>query len=182
VSIGRHHSARAISNTWLTPPSILSKLGPFDLDPCAAPLPRPWPTAARHIALPEDGLAATWEGRVWMNPPYSGEVDRWMRKLAGHGHGTALTFARTETSWFWESVWQKADAVLFIAGRLHFCRPSGHVARANAGAPSVLAAYGTEDADTLAASGIPGAFMRGWRLTVDLPPAQPVLDIFSEAS
>ena len=91
--------------------------------------------------------------------------------MAAHGHGTALTFARTETSWFWESVWQKADAVLFLAGRLHFCLPTGRTARMNAGAPSVLAAYSQQDADALAASGIPEArFMRDWNLTVDLPP------------
>jgi hypothetical protein len=47
-SMGSHQSASAITTTWLTPPSILAALGPFDLDPCAAPEPRPWPTAAVH--------------------------------------------------------------------------------------------------------------------------------------
>ena len=28
-------------NEWLTPPHILRRLGPFDLDPCA-PINRPW--------------------------------------------------------------------------------------------------------------------------------------------
>jgi len=50
------------NETWLTPPAILHALGDFDLDPCAAPSPRPWPTAARHIELPEDGLTANWGG------------------------------------------------------------------------------------------------------------------------
>lgn len=172
MSIGGHHSSRAISDTWLTPPSILGKLGQFDLDPCAAPEPRPWPTAARHVTLPADGLASVWEGRVWLNPPYSGDVGRWMRRLAMHGHGTALVFARTETSWFWESVWQKADAVLFIAGRLHFFRPTGRIGRENAGAPSVLVAYGAGDADVLAASGIAGAFMQGWDVPTETGPLQ----------
>ena len=66
------YAARPVaeSHVWLTPPAIIEPLGPFDLDPCAAPSPRPWPTAARHIELPEDGLTAEWHGRVWCNPPF----------------------------------------------------------------------------------------------------------------
>ncbi|XAO35547.1 DNA methyltransferase [Gordonia phage Morgana] len=145
MTMGSHQSAHMDSDTWLTPPHILAPLGAFDLDPCAAPEPRPWVTAARHIALPEDGLAADWEGRVWLNPPYSREAVKWLRRLADHGTGTALVFARTETSWFVETVWQRASAVLFLHGRIHFHRADGTRAAANAGAPSCLVAYGPTD-------------------------------------
>jgi hypothetical protein len=57
------HNAQTV--IWLTPKFILDALGPFDLDPCAAPSPRPWPTALNHIELPEDGLKASWSGLVW---------------------------------------------------------------------------------------------------------------------
>jgi hypothetical protein len=83
---------------WLTPPSILQFLGRFDLDPCAAPSPRPWPTATQHIELPEDGLSLPWAGRVWLNPPYDETLDKWMERMAAHKSGIALTFARTETT------------------------------------------------------------------------------------
>ena len=149
-----------ISDTWLTPPEILDALGPFDLDPCAAPEPRPWPTAARHICLPDDGLAAPWSGRVWLNPPYSREAFAWLRRMAAHGHGTTLTFARTETGWFVETIWQAATAVLFLHGRLYFHRADGIRAAANAGAPSVLAAYGEQDAKRLKDSGLPGTYVQ----------------------
>jgi DNA N-6-adenine-methyltransferase Dam len=161
--ISGHHSAQMNSDQWLTPPEIIAALGPFDLDPCAAPEPRPWPTAARHVALPENGLAIPWHGRVWLNPPYSREVGRWLGRLAAHGCGTALVFARTETSWFVDSVWYHADAALFLHGRVHFYRPSGRRARANSGGPSVLVAYGAYDAQRLAACGVPGTFIRGWQ-------------------
>ncbi len=63
AGIGSHTSPnQGATNTWLTPPHILQALGPFDLDPCAAPSPRPWPTAKYHIELPEDGLSASWYG------------------------------------------------------------------------------------------------------------------------
>lgn len=159
-TMGSHQSSSMISDVWLTPPEIIQALGPFDLDPCAAPDPRPWETASHHIALPEDGLAAEWSGRVWLNPPYSSEAVKWLRKMAGHDCGTALIFARTETSWFGETVWRAASAVLFLEGRLYFHRPDGTRAAANAGAPSCLVAYGHRDARILAMSGLKGAFVR----------------------
>ena len=156
-AMGSHQSTRAMSTTWLTPLEIITDLGPFDLDPCGF---TGWPTAERLIVLPHDGLTADWGGRVWLNPPYGREIWAWVSKLAEHGHGTALMFARTETAGFVEQVWGKATALLFLYGRLHFYRPDGSRALANAGAPSVLVAYGPEDAARLASSGLPGKFIR----------------------
>lgn len=160
AAIGSHHSPRAQSTVWLTPPGVLAALGEFDLDPCAVSVEhRPWPTAAAHIAPPDDGLAAPWSGRVWCNPPYDA-VDDWLARLADHGTGTALVFARTETAWFVDTVWARAAAVLFLHGRLHFYRPDGSRAPGNAGGPSCLVAYGAEDAGLLARSGLTGTFVR----------------------
>lgn len=158
-SMGSHQSARADTTTWLTPPHVIEALGKFDVDPCAAPSPRPWPTATRHIELPEDGLEATWEGRVWLNPPYSFAAWKWLSKLAEHGRGTALIFARTETAGFVEQVWGKATGVLFLHGRLYFHKADGTRAGANSGAPSCLVAYGQDDADRLMTCGLPGTYV-----------------------
>lgn len=158
-SIGKHHSARAGTEQWLTPPALIERLGPFDLDPCSL-LPRPWPTARAHYYHPIDGLAAPWRGRVWLNPPYSSQIiGRWLQRLADHGVGTALIFARTETQPFFRQVWERATALLFLEGRLHFHYPDGSRARANGGAPSVLCAYGRLDADRLAGSELCGQFV-----------------------
>ena len=158
-AMGSHQSARAKTTTWLTPPHIVEALGPFDMDPCAAPSPRPWPTAARHVELPEDGLAAEWQGHVWLNPPYSFEAWRWLDKLAAHGDGIALIFARTETAGFVDQVWARADAVLFLHGRLHFHHADGSRAAANSGAPSVLVAYGDWAVRQLAETALAGTFV-----------------------
>ena len=128
--IGSHTKPnRGEYDVWLTPKGILWALGHFDLDPCAAPEPRPWPTADRHIVVTEDGLIQPWEGRVWLNPPYGDDVALWMEKMAQHGIGIALTFARTETEWWKLYVWPKATALLFIYGRLNFCYPDGSVSQ-----------------------------------------------------
>lgn len=157
--LGGHHSARAKTTTWLTPPHIIEALGgpdSFDLDPCAHP---GWPTAKRGICLPDDGLAAQWEGRVFLNPPYGRETFDWLDRLADHDRGTALVFARTETSGFFRSVWPRASALLFLEGRLHFHRPDGARAVETSGAPSVLVAYGLSDATILEGCGLSGAFV-----------------------
>jgi hypothetical protein len=157
LGIGGHHSARSRTDTWLTPPELIQALGPFDLDPCAAPLPRPWPTALTHYTWPlQDGLTLPFFGRVWMNPPYGRALGAWLGRLAEHGTGTALVFARTETDAFFRYVWERADAVMFLRGRLSFHYPDGRRAR-NGGAPSLLIAHGPEDVERLLASGLDGA-------------------------
>lgn len=157
MSMGGHHSAAALKDEWLTPPEILQELGPFDLDPCA-PIKRPWPMAAEHYTIEDNGLAQPWHGRVWCNPPYGLEAARWLDRLARHGNGIALIFARTETRMFFDHVWRRADAVLFIEGRLHFHHVDGRRAAANSGAPSCLIAYGEENALRLVDCGL-GAFI-----------------------
>ena len=157
--MGTHQSASMLSDEWLTPPEVLAALGPFDLDPCACSIPRPWPTAARHYTREDNGLTKPWAGRVFCNPPYGGPsvVGPWMRRMADHATGVALIFARTETELFHETVWQRASGVLFLKGRLFFHRPDGGRAAANAGAPSCLVAYGASDAERLRTCGLAGA-------------------------
>lgn len=153
--IGSHHSAKMLKDEWLTPPHILKPLGEFDLDPCS-PINRPWCTAKNHLTVSENGLKQAWFGRVWCNPPYGLEAATWLNKLSDHGDGIALIFARTETKMFFDQVWNKADAILFLQGRLYFHHVTGIVAKSNAGAPSVLIAYGRKNVECLKSCGIPG--------------------------
>jgi hypothetical protein len=148
TGMGGHQSARMMKDEWLTPPNIIKALGEFDLDPCS-PISRPWGTAKNHYTILDDGLSKEWFGRVWLNPPYGREASDWLNKLSIHGNGVALIFARTETEMFFEHVWNKADALLFFKGRLYFHHVNGERASANAGAPSVLIAYGTENVKSL---------------------------------
>jgi len=163
TGMGGHQSAAMKKDEWLTPPEIIGALGGFDLDPCA-PVVRPWATAREHYTIEDDGLGQEWSGRVWLNPPYGKHTGVWLSKLAVHGDGIALIFARTETKMFREHVWGKADAVLFLIGRLFFCHVTGQQAKHNAGAPSCLVAYGGRNVDALATSGVPGVLVREWAL------------------
>ena len=142
---------------WLTPPSILERLGSFDLDPCS-PIARPWSTAAKHFTVEDDGLLQLWSGRVWLNPPYGKQTWKWLNKLALHGDGITLIFARTETEGFSRFVWGSASAVLFLKGRVKFFHVDGSEGRV-APAPSVLVAYGSDNSAALKNSGIAGKFI-----------------------
>ncbi|OXS28348.1 MAG: hypothetical protein BCS36_01210 [Desulfovibrio sp. MES5] len=135
---------KANNDEWLTPPEIIHALGPFHLDPCA-PRFRPWDTACEHYTASGDGgLNAPWVGRVWLNPPYGKETFKWLARLAEHGKGIALIFARTETIGFHSTIWEKADAVFFFKGRLRFHYVTGEQGGA-ANAPSCLVSYSKED-------------------------------------
>lgn len=147
----------ATTHDWLTPPEIIGALGPFDVDPCASQH-QPWRTAITQYTIIDDGLAREWIGRVWCNPPYGPHAEKFLKRCAEHGNGVALIFARTETRAFQEWCWRRADAMLFMAGRIKFRLPGGGVA-GPAGAPSVLVAYGQRNVDALKASRIAGYFV-----------------------
>jgi hypothetical protein len=125
------------SQEWYTPKYILDALGTFDLDPCA-PVARPFDTAEKHYTNEDDGLRHLWAGRVWLNPPYD-EIEIWMRCMARHGDGIALTFTRIGTHWFDSIVMPHTTGLLFLTGNLEFLSPGG--IQGTAPTPSVLIAY-----------------------------------------
>ncbi len=152
---GHQRPSEGATDDWITPQYILDALGKFDLDPCAS-FSQPWSTA--EIMWTENGLDRSWFDRVWMNPPYGPRTYKWLKKLGDHGNGIALIFARTETKGFFTQVWCAASALLFLRGRLTFFRPDG--SKGNSGAPSVLVAYGAENANCLEHCSLSGAFVK----------------------
>lgn len=142
---------------WLTPPNLVLKLGEFDLDPCS-PIDTPFLHAKNNFTIIDDGLSKDWFGRVYLNPPYGRGMELWLEKLKFHGNGIALIFARTETKCFFEHIWNNADAILFVKGRIRFYHISG-IQAGTPGAPSVFIAYGKENALALKNSGIEGRYL-----------------------
>jgi hypothetical protein len=104
----------------------------------------------------EDGFVSQWSGRVWLNPPYGKETSRWLEKLADHGNGVALIFARMDTQWA-QNMLRKADAVNFLKGRIAFIRVSGKKAT-NAGMGSMLLAFGQNNVEPI--SRLPGVVFK----------------------
>jgi len=144
-----HQSPLGKSDVWLTPPEILSALGEFDTDPCAAGEPFPTNIGKAHNYT-EGGLEKPWIGRVWCNPPFNRyERPKWMQKMARHGDGIMLIPAATETRAFYQTVWSRADAVCFVKGRPYFLTECGQRATANCGCAIALVAFGFNNTSSL---------------------------------
>lgn len=112
------------SDEWATPWNIVEALGKFDLDPCATAKSA---KALRYYSKEQDGLKQPWSGRVWCNPPYSQPaLYQFCEKLAEHGNGILLIFARTGNKVWQEIVFPKADAVLFLRKRIQFVDNQGN--------------------------------------------------------
>lgn len=112
------------SDEWYTPPYVFDALGAkFDLDVAHPIIPTAVP-AERVIT--EGSLQKEWSGFVWMNPPFGKRMGLvpWLDRFFKHGNGIALTPDRTSAPW-WQDAARKADAVLFVDGKIKFIKPDG---------------------------------------------------------
>jgi phage N-6-adenine-methyltransferase len=115
------HFSSATDN-WATPQAFFDKLNAefnFDLDVCADDVNA---KCGRFFTKEQDGLAQTWEGVVWMNPPYGKEIGKWMSKAVESWKEGAtvvcLVPSRTDTAWWHDYATQ--GEIRFIRGRLKF--------------------------------------------------------------
>lgn len=150
MAIGEHEKPnKGKTDIWYTPKWITDSLGDFDLDPCTN-YSAPYYHAKTNYFydLGECGITKSWDKNenVFMNPPYS-KNEEFCKKLSEHGKGIALVYTRTETQWF-KYLWM-ADSFFFFEGRLYFYDEKGNRSKGNAGAPSVLCAFGKENTERL---------------------------------
>ena len=93
-----------------TPPEIFEALNvTFDVDVCAPTGGLPWIPARRSIDISEDGLKTEWEGRVWLNPPYSNPtpwVDKWLENKNG-----IMIAPYSKSHWFMK-LWNSEAVIL----------------------------------------------------------------------
>lgn len=142
-----HETSIGATVEWYTPPAIVDALGfsktgrRFSMDVCSPGAEKTHVPADKHLTIVEDGLTTPWHGTVWMNPPYGKELPTWMGKLAAHGDGIALVFARPDTKWF-QAALEKATVVCFIAGRIKFIDGRTGQVAGSPGAGSALFAFG----------------------------------------
>lgn len=129
------------SDLWDTPAHVFTKYGKphnLNLDVCAT---SDHTMCARFFSPCENGLTQEWNGRVWMNPPFS-NVKAWVAKAYRSRNVCeciiCLLPARTDTVWFHSFVYRKAS-LQFIKGRISFTHFSGTSGRASFA--SMIASY-----------------------------------------
>lgn len=147
------------TDEWYTPKEIIDALGEFDLDPCA-PMRPLWRTARVMYNKEQDGLKQKWEGRVWLNPPYSRPtIEHFITRMVEHNNGIALLFNRLDNKMFQDVVFPKAKGILFMKGRIKSHREDGTIGE-SPGCGSILVAFGEENAETLRSSNIEGRYIQ----------------------
>jgi site-specific DNA-methyltransferase (adenine-specific) len=113
------------SEEWPTPQYFFDDLNDefnFTLDPCATSRNA---KCKRYFTSRDDGLVRDWgRHRVFCNPPYGKTMRAWARKCYEASRAGALVVlfahARTDTRWFHDWVYGKADQLRFVRGRLRF--------------------------------------------------------------
>ena len=144
-----HETTAPTPVEWYTPPWVFEGLGlTFDIDPAAPQGGLPWIPAKQFFCQADDGLTQPWIGRIWCNPPYGKHTKDWMRRMAEHANGVALVFARTDCQWYHDHV-AKADALLYLKGRIRFVDAAADPGKSSPGAGSLLAAWGSESVEAL---------------------------------
>jgi len=118
-------------NEWYTPPEIIASarcvMGSIDLDPASSDLANDFVEAEEYITEEEDGLEVSWEGNVWLNPPYAQPlISHFIDKLVDSEikQACVLTNNGTDTKWG-QVLINHASAVCFIAGRIKFIDKQG---------------------------------------------------------
>ena len=119
---------------WYTPPEFIEMarmvLGEIDLDPASNALAQTWIKAGRHFTVEDDGLAQAWEGKVWCNPPYGRQVNKWLEKAiasyeSGDVEAAILLLNRTGAAWY-RQLKKKVNAVCEVDTRIAFLDANGH--------------------------------------------------------
>ena len=129
------------SDDYLTPRWVFDTLDlTFDLD-VAAP---PWDThvpAIRKYTQADDGLTAPWEGRVWMNPPWSSPA-RWVDRFLEHRHGIAVV-PWNKSQWV-ITLWEEAEGVALPRSWFAWPGPGGDGRDSSVWISWFFAAFGDE--------------------------------------
>lgn len=115
-----HFSSK--TDLWSTPQDFYDKLDAefgFTLDPCSTEQNA---KCNKYFTKKDDGLRQNWDNEVvFMNPPYGREIKHWVKKASEAKGGVVVCLlpARTDTRWFHDYIYNKAET-RFIKGRLKF--------------------------------------------------------------
>lgn len=108
-------------------------MGGIDLDPFSSPAANIRVQATRFYTFDDDGLSLPWQGRVWMNHPFSRTMNRRCieklvkeYKIGNVTEACAITFASTSEAWF-RPLLERPQC--YLQPRTNYYRPDGSLKR-----------------------------------------------------
>ncbi len=125
------------SNEYYTPEPYVDAarlvLRTIDLDPASCEFAQRRIGAGRYFSKLDDGLSKTWDGRVWLNPPFSAPLGgRFVEKLCEEYSArrvvaaVLLQNASTDAAWFHRVA--RLGTTCFVEGRINFDQATGKTA------------------------------------------------------
>jgi phage N-6-adenine-methyltransferase len=131
-SDGNYRTNNTGENEWYTPAEFVAMarrvMGGIDLDPASCPEANKIVNASVFFTERDNGLEQHWEGKVWLNPPYSRDLmPAFCEKLASHVDAGDVTDAvlvshnNTDTGWF-HRLADSCAAACFPSKRIRFYR------------------------------------------------------------
>jgi phage N-6-adenine-methyltransferase len=162
------------SPSWLAAGARLV-MGEIDLDPASCPLANETIRACRYFSRETDGLARAWQGRVFVNPPYTGGVRRRIEKLGREMEAGRVSQATVilpadmlnaiGSAWFKVLL---CGALLVPDKRIQFVDPAGSGTGPRFG--SVVFYVGSRQLRFARVFGSRGVILRPWTVPGPLPP------------
>ncbi len=127
------------NNEWYTPLHIIEAatqvLDSIDTDPASNSIANAVVQAKTYYTADNTGLDKPWYGNVWMNPPYSSELNKKFcnklkeEVLLGNVKSfITLTNNATETKWF-KDLYDVSDWFCFTSKRIRFVSPDGKLGK-----------------------------------------------------
>lgn len=123
MGIGKNNNFNSDKVEYSTPISLFNLLAQefdFEIDVCAS---KENAKVNTYWTIEDDALKQDWIGNCWMNPPFSKQLNKWVKKAwqdskKFNGTKVCLIPVRSNTKW-WEEVIKDAE-VRFIIGEVNF--------------------------------------------------------------
>lgn len=133
TSTGEFHVSQG-NNDWYTPAEYLEAarkvMNGIDLDPASSDLAQKVVQAKEYYTVERCGLNQPWNGKVWLNPPFSMPlIEQFTDKLlaewrAGNiDQAIVITNNATDTGWF-HSLLSESKLACLTKGRVKFYSPA----------------------------------------------------------
>ena len=147
---GNRHAVETGNDERYTPAHIIEAarevMGAIDFDPASSAKAQETVRAGAYCTAEDDGLDVVWDGRVWLNPPWSVGLVRLFvpRFLEADIEAGVILLNNVADTQYGQRVLAECEAVCFTERRLNFAVADGGV-RPGSGTVGQMIGYRGQD-------------------------------------